>query len=94
MCTLHICICAYNGPCNTLRSLPVLFFRLADYTHRIGRTGRAGKTGVAITFLTKDDTDVYYDLKMMLMESPGVPRHTHISIHMRILSFCKRHPHQ
>ena len=23
-----------------------------DYTHRIGRTGRAGKKGVAITFLT------------------------------------------
>ena len=28
-----------------------------DYIHRIGRTGRAGATGVAITFVTKADTD-------------------------------------
>ena len=40
-----------------------------DYTHRIGRTGRAGKSGVAITFLSKDDTEVYYDLKQMLLKS-------------------------
>lgn len=26
------------------------------YTHRIGRTGRAGKSGQAITLLTDDDT--------------------------------------
>jgi hypothetical protein len=26
---------------------------IEDYTHRIGRTGRAGKSGVAITYLTK-----------------------------------------
>ena len=28
-----------------------------------GRTGRAGKTGVATTFLTHHDSDVFYDLK-------------------------------
>ena len=28
------------------------------YTHRVGRTGRAGKSGVAITFLGNEDTDV------------------------------------
>lgn len=28
------------------------------YVHRIGRTGRAGKQGVAITFLTNDDAEV------------------------------------
>ncbi|KAJ0046299.1 hypothetical protein Pint_05576 [Pistacia integerrima] len=39
------------------------------YTHRIGRTGRAGKTGVATTFLTFHDTDVFYDLKQMLIQS-------------------------
>ncbi|GFR50016.1 hypothetical protein Agub_g12165, partial [Astrephomene gubernaculifera] len=27
----------------------------ADYVHRIGRTGRAGRTGDAITFFTEDD---------------------------------------
>jgi ATP-dependent RNA helicase DDX23/PRP28 len=39
------------------------------YTHRIGRTGRAGKSGVAITFLGNEDTDVMYDLKQMLSKS-------------------------
>ncbi|KAM5533284.1 hypothetical protein V8D89_013061 [Ganoderma adspersum] len=33
------------------------------YVHRIGRTGRAGKQGTAITFLTNDDDEVMYDLK-------------------------------
>jgi ATP-dependent RNA helicase DDX23/PRP28 len=28
------------------------------YVHRIGRTGRAGKQGVAITFLSNDDAEV------------------------------------
>ncbi|KAJ3405836.1 DEAD (Asp-Glu-Ala-Asp) box polypeptide 23 [Chytridiales sp. JEL 0842] len=44
---------------------------IEDYTHRIGRTGRAGEKGVAITFLSNSDTDVYYDLKQMLMKTPG-----------------------
>jgi superfamily II DNA/RNA helicase len=30
---------------------------------KTGRTGRAGKQGVAITFLTNDDDEVMYDLK-------------------------------
>lgn len=38
---------------------------IEDYTHRIGRTGRAGKTGIAVTFLTKEDVGVYYDLKQV-----------------------------
>jgi ATP-dependent RNA helicase DDX23/PRP28 len=50
------------------------------YTHRIGRTGRAGKTGVATTFLTLFDSDVFYDLKQMLVQSnspvpPELARH-------------------
>lgn len=40
-----------------------------SYTHRIGRTGRAGKTGVAITFLGNEDTDVMYDLKQIIQKS-------------------------
>ncbi|KAI9323701.1 P-loop containing nucleoside triphosphate hydrolase protein [Dichotomocladium elegans] len=43
---------------------------IEDYTHRIGRTGRAGKSGVAITFLSNNDTDVMYDLRQMLAKSP------------------------
>ena len=38
---------------------------IEDYTHRIGRTGRAGKTGVAVTFLTKEDSALFYDLKQV-----------------------------
>ncbi|KAK9466515.1 P-loop containing nucleoside triphosphate hydrolase protein [Lipomyces arxii] len=51
----------------------VLNFNMAksieDYTHRIGRTGRAGKSGVAITFLTNDDQETFYALKQMLSNS-------------------------
>ncbi|KAM0788472.1 hypothetical protein ACM66B_001605 [Microbotryomycetes sp. NB124-2] len=40
------------------------------YVHRIGRTGRAGKTGVAVTFLQETDSDLFYDLKQELSKSP------------------------
>ncbi|KIM31076.1 hypothetical protein M408DRAFT_65652 [Serendipita vermifera MAFF 305830] len=40
------------------------------YVHRIGRTGRAGKQGVAITFLTNDDDEVMYELKQEISKSP------------------------
>ncbi|OLY80587.1 putative ATP-dependent RNA helicase DDX23 [Smittium mucronatum] len=43
---------------------------IEDYTHRIGRTGRAGKQGTAITFLTNEDSDVFYDLRKMIEKSP------------------------
>ncbi|KAF4338357.1 pre-mRNA-splicing ATP-dependent RNA helicase PRP28 [Fusarium beomiforme] len=43
--------------------------KIDSYTHRIGRTGRAGKSGVAITFLGPEDTDVMYDLKQILSKS-------------------------
>jgi len=36
------------------------------YTHRIGRTGRAGLKGKAISFLTPQDTEIMFDLKEML----------------------------
>ncbi|KAJ2992443.1 hypothetical protein NUW58_g2168 [Xylaria curta] len=42
---------------------------IESYTHRIGRTGRAGKSGVAITFLGNEDSDVLYDLRQMLSKS-------------------------
>ncbi|KAF2133910.1 DEAD-domain-containing protein [Dothidotthia symphoricarpi CBS 119687] len=42
---------------------------IESYTHRIGRTGRAGKSGVAITFCGNEDADVLYDLKQMLTKS-------------------------
>ncbi|XP_052131167.1 probable ATP-dependent RNA helicase DDX23 [Frankliniella occidentalis] len=43
---------------------------IEDYTHRIGRTGRAGKNGVAVSFCTKEDSGLFYDLKQLMMSSP------------------------
>ncbi|KIY62954.1 P-loop containing nucleoside triphosphate hydrolase protein [Cylindrobasidium torrendii FP15055 ss-10] len=51
------------------------------YVHRIGRTGRAGKLGTAITFLTNEDEELFYDLRKALSESavskvpPELARH-------------------
>ncbi|TVU44134.1 hypothetical protein EJB05_03567, partial [Eragrostis curvula] len=42
---------------------------IESYTHRIGRTGRAGKKGVATSFLTLQDTDIFFHLKQMLVQS-------------------------
>lgn len=39
------------------------------YTHRIGRTGRAGKRGEALTLLTLGDAEVFYDLRKLLEAS-------------------------
>lgn len=41
---------------------------IQTYTNRIGRTGRAGKSGVAIGFLKREDTDIMYDLKQQLLQ--------------------------
>ena len=46
-----------------------------DHVHRIGRTGRAGKKGVAYTLLGKSDADIARDI-VTVMQSAGqaVPR--------------------
>ena len=59
-----------HGQCRMVTNVPLFFYLLSGYTHRIGRTGRAGKTGVAITFLTQEDSAVFYDLKQTLLASP------------------------
>jgi ATP-dependent RNA helicase DDX41 len=43
---------------------------IENYVHRIGRTGRCGKTGVATTFINKNcDETVLLDLKHLLIEA-------------------------
>lgn len=43
---------------------------IEDYVHRIGRTGRCGKTGVATSFINKDCHDTFLlDLKHLLIEA-------------------------
>lgn len=40
------------------------------YVHRIGRTGRAGAKGTAISFVTDGDKDILFDLKKIVEDSP------------------------
>jgi ATP-dependent RNA helicase DDX41 len=43
---------------------------IENYVHRIGRTGRCGKTGVATTFINKDvEESALLDLKHLLVEA-------------------------
>lgn len=42
---------------------------LSDFIHRTGRTGRAGKKGIAYTFLTVKNEDVFYDIKNFLVQN-------------------------
>lgn len=43
-----------------------------NYCHRIGRTGRAGKEGLATSFITDEDENIFAPLKKYL-ESTGSP---------------------
>lgn len=42
---------------------------IEDYVHRIGRTGRMGKSGTTITFLTNDDSAMFYDLRVLVQRA-------------------------
>merc|ERR1712032_1300788 len=42
---------------------------IEDYTHRIGRTGRAGNKGLACSFVTPEDSEIFYDLTQFLKSS-------------------------
>ena len=41
---------------------------MEDYIHRIGRTGRAGKKGLAYTFIDPDEEDLYAEDIIKVME--------------------------
>ena len=43
---------------------------IENYVHRIGRTGRCGKTGIATTFINKNQSEsILLDLKHLLQEA-------------------------
>jgi len=51
--------------------LPAVFnfdvpFNAEDYVHRIGRTGRAGASGLAITLVDRDDTRLVSDIERLI----------------------------
>lgn len=45
-----------------------------DYVHRIGRTGRAGKQGISISFLSEDDAFYLADLEQKLGKKLEITR--------------------
>lgn len=42
----------------------------SSYIHRIGRTGRAGKEGLAVTFVDEDDAEHFFELRQEIAKSP------------------------
>ena len=51
--------------------LPAVFnfdvpFNAEDYVHRIGRTGRAGPSGLSVTLVTRDDTRLVSDIERLI----------------------------
>jgi ATP-dependent RNA helicase RhlE len=57
---------------DVLRISHVINYDMPDtidaYTHRVGRTGRAEKTGDAFTFITREDEDIVRSIERMLGE--------------------------
>ncbi len=54
-----------------IADLPAVFnfdvpFNAEDYVHRIGRTGRAGASGVAITLVTRDDARLTAEIEKLI----------------------------
>ncbi|EPY75450.1 DEAD box protein 53 [Camelus bactrianus] len=48
---------------------------IEEYVHRVGRTGRAGKTGISITLMTQDDSKVAGELiKILQRANQSVPK--------------------
>jgi ATP-dependent RNA helicase RhlE len=54
-----------------IADLPAVFnfdvpFNAEDYVHRIGRTGRAGASGLAVTLVTRNDTRMVADIEKLI----------------------------
>ncbi len=54
-----------------IADLPVVFnfdvpFNAEDYVHRIGRTGRAGASGLAVTLVSRDDSRLVGDIEKLI----------------------------
>ena len=54
-----------------IKDVPAVFnfdipFNAEDYVHRIGRTGRAGASGLAVSFVTKSDARLVADIEKLI----------------------------
>ncbi|CEM05621.1 unnamed protein product [Vitrella brassicaformis CCMP3155] len=56
---------------------------IEGYIHRIGRTARAGKKGVATSFVTDEDSHLLRDLRIQRSAIPAVTRRSHVSLMRR-----------
>jgi ATP-dependent RNA helicase RhlE len=52
-----------------------------DYIHRIGRTGRAGETGLAITLLTEDDLQHFKVIQKKMKKRVDISETDDINLH-------------
>ncbi len=57
--------------CLDIVDLPAVFnfdvpYNAEDYIHRIGRTGRAGASGLAVTLVTRDDARLVADIERLI----------------------------
>jgi ATP-dependent RNA helicase RhlE len=51
---------------------------IGNYVHRIGRTGRAGKPGHAITFATPEQRDEVNEIERFMRAAIPVSRHSNV----------------
>ncbi|MEY4363950.1 MAG: hypothetical protein RLZZ24_1302, partial [Pseudomonadota bacterium] len=54
-----------------IKDVPAVFnfdipYNAEDYVHRIGRTGRAGASGIAVSFATHNDTRLVNDIEKLI----------------------------
>ena len=54
-----------------IKDVPAVFnfdipFNAEDYVHRIGRTGRAGQSGLAVSFVSKSDARLVADIEKLI----------------------------
>ncbi|MFX8653163.1 helicase-related protein, partial [Acinetobacter baumannii] len=47
-------------------------FNAEDYVHRIGRTGRAGASGLAVSLVTNSDARLMADIEKLIKKKPDV----------------------
>jgi len=61
-----------------------------DYVHRIGRTGRAGMAGRAISLATPDQRGNIRDIERIVRKTLPVKKHATLSVELPAVSMAQR----
>ena len=64
-------------------------YKITNYIHRIGRTGRAGKKGLAITFIEEKDKDNLYYISRLINDMKN-ENYTDIKCPDWLINLCKK----